>query len=66
MTTTADLGILIRDMIVDIDMECFDLTDDPEVIGSDHVDHVDVSDPHNPRVYLSSGAVFRLTIVREG
>jgi len=65
-TTTADVGLLIRDMVEDTDMDVLDRSgDEVKIVTTDHVDHVDVSDPHNPRIILASGAVFVARIVRE-
>jgi hypothetical protein len=66
-TTTADVGLLIRDMVEDTDMDVLDRSGEVvETVTTDHVDFVDVSDPHNPRIVMSSGAVFVARIVREG
>lgn len=66
LTTTADIGELIRDMIEDTSI-VRDLHPDEPLVSAvrDHVETVDITDPHNPRIVMASGAVFVARIVRE-
>ena len=62
MITTNDLGLAIRDHIEDHDVNHYD--GDVEVEGAiEYVNHVDVSDANNPRVYLSNGQKFIIRII---
>lgn len=62
MTTTADIGLHIRDMIEDTALFGTGDVNEP----TDSVDVVCVDDPHNPRIIMASGAVFIVRIVQEG
>ena len=62
-TSTRDIGLLIRDMIEDREMDQFDL--DGDKCGDDHIDFVDVSDANNLRVLTESGATFVVRIIKE-
>lgn len=67
-TRTSDIGFLIRNMLQDrtcshIGLTCDEPAETPE---ADIVDHVNIFDPNSPRIHMVSGAVFRVTITREG
>jgi len=71
--TTKDLGIAIRDMLVRSDpYEVFatNLDGDLDPVSEFVVDDVDVSDPHNPLVYITNEdgttARFRVRIIAIG
>jgi hypothetical protein len=60
--TTSSIGFYIRDMVGSGYIDDVD-ADSPE--DFDHVDYVDDSDASNLRLVMASGAVFRVSIVRE-
>ncbi|SCW95460.1 hypothetical protein [Ancylobacter rudongensis] len=63
--TTADLGFAIRDSIENalITQITFDSNDVPHEGVQGDISFVDVGDPNNPEVELSSGQRFRISIV---
>lgn len=66
-TSTADLGLFIRDMIEGREFVTHDFSgEELAEIGADEVVSVDASDANNLRVYTDGGAVFVVRIIREG
>jgi hypothetical protein len=59
--TTRDLGLAIRDHLEDNNVAA--LNADCEEMGSDTVDFVDCSDPHNLTVHMLNGQAFIVRII---
>ena len=62
-TTTRDIGLAIRDFMEARELKQFD---DDQEIGADIVEFIDVSDPHNPVIYMDSGQTFTVRVIAGG
>lgn len=64
---TSDVGLMICHMLEDRPIAIHDIDHDAATVeGVDHIEVVDVTDPHNPIIFTQSGARFRVCITREG
>jgi hypothetical protein len=66
---TADIGIAIRFPMEEEEIEILDWESGDPIHNPPHgmilIDHIDVTDPHNPILHVGGG-VFRVSIIREG
>lgn len=67
--TTRDIGIALRDLMEQRDIVVSSDTDDGETAQTEFratVEFIDVSDPDNPVIHLSTGQTFHCIIVAVG
>jgi hypothetical protein len=67
--TTRDIGIALRDLMEERDIVISSDADDGEPVQTElrtTVEIIDVSDPDNPVIHLSTGQTFRCAIVAIG
>jgi hypothetical protein len=67
--TTRDIGIALRDLMEERDIVISSDADDGETVQTElrtTVEFIDVSDPDNPVIHLSTGQTFRCAIVAIG
>ncbi len=67
--TTRDIGIALRDLMEEKEIVMSSETDDGETAQTEFrttVEFIDVSDPDNPVIHLSTGQTFRCAIVAVG
>jgi len=67
--TTRDIGIALRDLMEERDIVISSDADDGETVQTEFrttVEFIDVSDPDNPVIHLSTGQTFRCVIVAVG
>jgi hypothetical protein len=67
--TTRDIGIALRDLMEERDIVISSDADDGESVQTElrtTVEFIDVSDPDNPVIHLSTGQAFRCAIVAIG
>lgn len=59
--TTRDIGLNLRD---ELDGAQITIYEDDKAVSRDHfVELIDVSDPHNPKLFLSNGQTFTIRII---